>query len=141
MVVMLYVPYPLSLPNIEDRLFERGIDICHEPVRLWWNLFGPLLAADIERQRISRMKGSTHWQWHLDEVFVMLRFRHMLGLQKFAPVHANVHNHFNSERHLVNRQTYKAARFAALAEWQNLMARTEPRVGHPPSIEGELQLD
>ena len=52
----------------------------------------------------------------------MLRFRQMRSLQKFASVHANVHNHFNSQRHLVDRQTYKASRTAALAEWQNLMA-------------------
>ena len=32
MVVMLYVRYPLSLRNVEDLLFERGIDICHEGV-------------------------------------------------------------------------------------------------------------
>jgi putative transposase len=47
----------------------------------------------------------------------MLRFRRMSGLQKFASVHANVHNHFNLERHLVDRQTYKQRRSAALAEW------------------------
>ena len=35
LVVMLYVKYPLSLRNVEDLLFERGIDICHETVRLW----------------------------------------------------------------------------------------------------------
>jgi putative transposase len=35
----------------------------------------------------------------------MLRFRQMKSLQKFASVHANVHNHFNQERHLVDRQT------------------------------------
>ena len=69
MVVMLYVRYPLSLRNVEDLLFERGIDIWHETVWLWWNRFGPLFAADIKRQRISRMKGSTHWRWHVDEVF------------------------------------------------------------------------
>ena len=46
----------------------------------------------------------------------------MKSLQKFASVHANVHNHFSSERHLVDRQTYNACRSAALAEWQNLMA-------------------
>ena len=56
-MVMLYVRYLLSLRNVEDLLFERGIDICHETVRLWWNRFGPLFAADINRQRISRMKG------------------------------------------------------------------------------------
>ena len=44
---MMYVRYPLSLRNVEDLLFERGIDICHETVRLWWNRFGPMFAADI----------------------------------------------------------------------------------------------
>ncbi len=216
LVVMMYVRFPLSLRNVEDLLFERGIDICHETVRLWWNRFGPLFAADIRRQRVSRMRGFRHWRWHLDEVFVkingkthylwravdhegeilesyvtkkrdksaalrffkktlkrhgspativtdglksypaamtdlgvedrremgrwlnnraenshlplrrrervMLRFRQMKSLQKFAFVHANIHNHFNLDRHLVDRQTYKAARSAALAEWQNLVA-------------------
>ena len=50
----------------------------------------------------------------------MLRFRQMRSLQKFASVHANVHNHFNLERHLVDRKTYKQLRSAALAEWQIL---------------------
>jgi putative transposase len=50
----------------------------------------------------------------------MLRFRRMKTLQKFASVHANVSNHFNLERHLVDRQTYKIRRSAALAEWQIL---------------------
>lgn len=216
LVVMLYVRYPLSLRNVEDLLFERGIDLCHETVRLWWNRFGPIFAAEIKRQRISRMRGVTQWRWNVDEVFVkingethylwravdhegevletyvtkkrdkkaalqffkktlrrhgspveivtdglrsypaalkelgiedrremgrwennrvenahlplrrrervMQRFRRMKTLQKFASVHANVYNHFNSERHLVSRQTYKARRSAALAEWQSLMA-------------------
>ena len=52
----------------------------------------------------------------------MLRFRRMKTLQKFSSVHANVHNHFNLERHLVDRQTYKERRSAALAEWQSPMA-------------------
>ena len=34
LAVMMYVRYPLSLRNVEDLLFERGIDICHETVRL-----------------------------------------------------------------------------------------------------------
>ncbi len=52
----------------------------------------------------------------------MLRFRQMKTLQKFASVHASISNHFNQERHLVDRQTYKQRRSAALAEWQSLMA-------------------
>ena len=54
LVVMMYVRFPLSLRNVEDLLFERGIDICHETVRHWWNRFGPMFAADIRRQRVSR---------------------------------------------------------------------------------------
>jgi hypothetical protein len=57
LVVMMYVRFPLSLRDVEDLLFERGIDLCHETVRLWWNRFGPLFAADIRRQRVNRMRG------------------------------------------------------------------------------------
>ena len=209
---MMYVRYSLSLRNVEDLLHEHGIDISHETVRLWWNRFGPLMASDIRRQRVSRMRGFRHWRWHLDEMYVkpndemvylwravdhegetlksyvtktrdkgaelrfmkkamkrhgspaaivsdgltsygaamrelgdsdkrevgrwannrvenshlpfrrreraMLRFRRMKTLQKFASVHANISNHFSAERHLVDRQTYKQRRAAALAEWQ-----------------------
>ena len=52
----------------------------------------------------------------------MLRFRRMHSLQKFASVHPSVHNHFNSERSLTSRTTYKQARTAALAEWRQLCA-------------------
>lgn len=52
----------------------------------------------------------------------MLRFRRMKTLQKFASVHASFHNHFSQERHLIDRQTYKERRSAALAEWQSLAA-------------------
>lgn len=215
-MVMMYVRFPLPLRNVEDLLFERGIDICHETVRLWWNRFGPLFATVIRRQRVLRMRGFHHWRWHLDEVFVringerhylwravdhegeilesfvtkkrdkaaaltflkkalkrhgpadaiatdglrsypaamrelgnlnrremgrwknnraenshlpfrrreraMLRFRQMKTLQKFASVHASIHNHFNHERHLVDRQTYKTRRAAALAAWRALAA-------------------
>lgn len=216
LVVMMYVRFPLSLRNVEDLLFERGIDVCHETVRHWWNRFGPMFAADIRRQRVSRMRGFRHWKWHLDEMYVklngemvylwravdhegevlesfvtktrdkaaalkfmkkalkrhgspeaittdglrsykaamtelgcedkqevgrwannrvenshlpfrlreraMARFRRMKTLQKFASVHASMHNHFSQERHLTDRQTYKARRSAALAEWQIVMA-------------------
>ena len=50
----------------------------------------------------------------------MLRFRRMKTLQKFSSVHASFHNHFNQERHLTDRETFKANRSAALAEWMTL---------------------
>ena len=73
LVVLMYVRFPLSLRNVEDLLFERGIDISHEAVRMWWNRFGPLFAGEIRRQRISRMRGFRHWRWHLDERYVKLK--------------------------------------------------------------------
>ncbi|MFI4933646.1 MAG: IS6 family transposase [Caulobacterales bacterium] len=217
MAVMLYVRYPLSLRNVEDLLFERGADICHETVRFWWNRFGPLFASEIRRKRVQHMRQFTHWRWHLDEVYVkingemrylwravdhegevlesfvtatrdkaaalkfikktlkrhgrskaivtdglrsygaalrdldapglqapiarwknnraenshlpfrrreraMSRFRRMKTLQKFASVHASVHNHFSQERHLVSRKIYKERRAAALVAWRSVVA-------------------
>jgi putative transposase len=213
---MMYVRFPLSLRTVEDLLFERGIDICHETVRFWWNRFGPLFANDIRRKRVNSMRGFRQWRCHLDEMYVevngemrylwravdhegevlesfvtkerdkaaalkfmqkalkrhgspaaitadglrsykaamsvlgnsgkqavgrwannreenshlpfrrreraMLRFRRIGCLQKFASVHANVQNHFNSQRHLVDRPTYKVLRSVAIAEWRSLMA-------------------
>ena len=71
LTVMMYIRYPLSLRQVEDMLFERGIDICHETVRFWWNRFGPMFAAEIKKRRIH---GRSHspWRWHLDEVFVRI---------------------------------------------------------------------
>ena len=67
---MLYVRFPLSLRNVEDLLHERGIDVSHETIRYWWNRFGPLFASEIRKRRADRLKSSSNWQWHLDEVFV-----------------------------------------------------------------------
>lgn len=52
----------------------------------------------------------------------MLRFRQMKTLQKFSSVHAALHNRFNQDRHFISRETYKAQRAAALAEWKTLAA-------------------
>lgn len=70
LTVMYYVRFPLSLRQVEDILHERGIDICHETVRYWWNRFGPLFDNQIKKQRIQRGFGSK-WRWH-DEVFVRI---------------------------------------------------------------------
>ena len=72
LVVMTYVHYPLSLRNVEYLLFERGIGICLETVRLWWNRFGPIFAAVIRKKRVDRMRANTRWRWHLDEVYVKI---------------------------------------------------------------------
>ena len=72
LVVTMYVRFPLSLRNVENLPFERGIDICHEIVPLWWNRFGILFAADICRQRVGRMRRVRHWRWHVDEIYVRI---------------------------------------------------------------------
>ena len=216
LAVMMYVRFPLSLRNVEDLLHERGIDICHETVRYWWNKFGPMFAGEIRKKRLYPSQNHSNWRWHLDEVFVkingethylwravdhegevleafvskrrdrkaalvflkktmkrygkpyvivtdrlrsyraamrtigneeiqevgrwknnrcenshlsfrrreqaMLKFRRLRSLQKFVSIHSSVHNHFNHERHLINRETFKFQRNAALAEWQQLSA-------------------
>jgi putative transposase len=50
----------------------------------------------------------------------MQRFRSTKTLQKFSSVHAQVHNNFNQERHLISREVYKQRRLAALTEWRGL---------------------
>jgi putative transposase len=216
LTVMLYIRYPLSLRQVEDLLFDRGIDICHETVRLWWNRFGPRFAAEIRRRRAESLRAVPQWRWHLDEVFVkingemhylwravdhegevlevfatkrrdrkaalaflkramkrygrpqaivtdrlrsyaaamkdigverrqacgrwlnnraenshqpfrrregaMAKFGDIKALQKFASVHASIHNHFNLDRHLSRRSIFKDNRSAALAEWRELAA-------------------
>ncbi len=52
----------------------------------------------------------------------MLRFRRMGSLQKCASTHSSVHNHFNLERYLCSRSTFKANRNAALRDWRDLLA-------------------
>jgi len=71
LAVMMYIRYPLLLRQGEDLLSKRGIDICHETVRFWWNRFGPMFAAEIRRRRVHRRLYS-RWRWHLDEVFVRI---------------------------------------------------------------------
>ncbi len=52
----------------------------------------------------------------------MARFRDIKTLQKFAAVHASIHNHFNLDRHLNRRDIFKQNRTTALAEWHQLAA-------------------
>jgi len=59
LVVLMHVRFALSLRNVEDLLFEPGIDICHETVRHWWNRFGPMFAAEVRRKRVQRGRART----------------------------------------------------------------------------------
>ena len=69
LAVMYYVRYPLSLRQVEDILYERGIDICHETIRYWWNKLGPTFSKEMKKKPFS---SPSNWRWHIDEVFVKI---------------------------------------------------------------------
>jgi putative transposase len=52
----------------------------------------------------------------------MTRFRNIKTLQKFAAIHASIHNHFHQDRHLTRRDIFKQNRSVSLAEWRQLAA-------------------
>ena len=72
-------------------------------------------------RRLNNRAENSHQPFRRRER-AMQRFRNLKTLQKFSSVHAQVHNQFNQERHLVTRQVYKQRRSAALAEWRALAA-------------------
>ena len=72
-------------------------------------------------RRLNNRAENSHQPFRRRE-HAMQRFRSMKTLQIFSSVHAEVHNHFNQERHLVTRQVYKQRRAGALAEWRALAA-------------------
>jgi putative transposase len=63
-----YFRFQLSLRDIEELLFERGVVVSYETIRRWCDKFGAYFAHRVKASR--RKPGAT---WHLDEVFVTLR--------------------------------------------------------------------
>src|ERR1019366_6053933 len=81
-----------------------------------------------DRQEIGRWKNNRAENSHLPfrrRERAMNRFRRMKTLQKFSSIHAQVHNHFSQERHLISRDQYRKRRSAALAEWRAVMGWTQ----------------
>ena len=63
LVVMMSVRFPLSVRNVEDLLFERGINLCHETVRMGWNrltTFARMIATPAHRSEKSGDKRKYH---------------------------------------------------------------------------------
>jgi putative transposase len=126
LAVVMYVRFPLSLRNVEDRLRELGID-SRPNTSVTDNLrsYGAAMKeiGNVERQETGRWLNNraenSHPPFRRRER-AMLRFRRMRTLQKFVAVHASVHNHFNQERHLYSRNAFKLNRAAALSEWRKL---------------------
>ena len=81
--------------------------------------------SNTDKQEVGRWANNRVENSHLSfrrRERAMLRFRRMKTLQKFASVHANLHKHFNLERHIVDRKTFKERRSAALAQWRLIAA-------------------
>jgi putative transposase len=61
---IIYDRHPLTHRQYDDLLFERGLDICHETVRFWWNRLGLVFANEIRKRRIQT-RSYSQWRWHL----------------------------------------------------------------------------
>ena len=68
----MYVRFPLSLRNVEDLLFERGIDVCHENRAALLEQVRAALRRRRSWSADSCMPGFRHWRWHLDEMYVKI---------------------------------------------------------------------
>jgi len=72
-------------------------------------------------RRLNNRAENSHQPFRRREG-AMSKFRDVKTLQKFASIHASIHNHFNLERHLNRREIFKQNRAAAMAEWRQLAA-------------------
>ena len=54
--------------------------------------------------------------------YAMQGFRKEETLQKFTSVHTQIYNHFDGERHLVNRQIFKEFLSEFITEWRTFVA-------------------
>ena len=65
--IYLYRRFLLSYRDVQELLFERGIDVSHETIRVWCAKFGPNLAEALR----SRKQGGGR-SWHVDEMRVVM---------------------------------------------------------------------
>src|SRR4030095_1155952 len=65
--VWLYYRFPLRYRDVQEILFERGIDVTHAAIRQWCLKFG----QDDAHQR-KRRRAQAGDKWHLDEVFLTI---------------------------------------------------------------------
>ncbi len=83
------------------------------------------IIGNSERQKTGRWlnnRGENSHQPFRRRERAMAKFRSAKSLQKFAALHASIHNHFNQERHLYRREIFKENRNNALAAWRHLAA-------------------
>jgi putative transposase len=113
----------LKLLKLIMKKYGRPQSIVTDRLRAYSAAMKEIGAADRHEvgSRLNNRAENSHQPFRRRER-AMQRFRSPKTLQKFSSVHAQVHNQFNQERHLVTRQIYKRRRSAALAEWRALAA-------------------
>ena len=95
-------------------------------------------AEQSERIAFRNPRGVKHYLWRAvdhegevlesfvtkcrDKKVALNRRTAKRSLHKFAALHGSIHNHFNHERTLVSRQTFKDRRAGARAEWRQICA-------------------
>ena len=57
--VYLYHRFLLSYRDVQELLFERGIDVSHETVRVWCAKFGPDLAEALRHRKLGAVRPGT----------------------------------------------------------------------------------
>ncbi len=83
------------------------------------------ITGDSDRQECGRWlnnRADNSYQPFRRQDGAMAKFRDVKTLQKFASVHASIHNHFSQARHLDRRDIIKQKRSVAMAEWHQLAA-------------------
>jgi len=73
--VWLYYRFTLSYPDVQESLFERGIEVSHEAIYGGYQKFGQ---DDANQRRRQRPQPGDNW--HLDKVGITINGkRHYLG--------------------------------------------------------------
>jgi len=135
LAVMMYVRFPLFVTKRRDRkaalkFLRKAMKRYGSPQVIVTDRLRSYRAAMREignesRQETGRWLNNraenSHQPFRRRER-AMTKFRSAKSLQKFAAVHASIHNHFNQQRHLYSRKNFRLNRSAVLVEWRQLAA-------------------
>jgi putative transposase len=96
--------------------FGRSKAIVTDRLRSYWAAMREI-GNDVRKKTgrwLNNWAENSHQPFRRREK-AMAKFRSPATLQKFASIHASVCNHFNQERHLYRRKTFKLNRAATMA--------------------------
>ena len=68
-----YIAYPLSLPNLEEMMQERGLFVDHSTIHRWIVRLVPVLEEAFRKRKRKRGIGAVGKSWRLDETYIKIR--------------------------------------------------------------------